>query len=179
IPPMAFHDAADLFVARAITINPAFEIRSDDRPVIDHIGARLNGIPMAIELAAARIKMMTVSDLDARLDERFPVLLAGDESVSSREHILPALVDWSYVILDEGETRLLHRLAMFPGNFTIEASAEICIEREDERRAELEVLTRLVGKAFLLEEKFGDVVRYDMFETLRDYCRRVMQERNE
>ena len=179
ISPMAFHDAADLFVARATKINPSLVLGSEDRIVVDHIVARLNGIPMAIELAAARIKMMTVAELDARLDKRFPVLLAGGDSASSREHILPALVDWSYIILDEGEQRLLRRLAVFPGDFTIEASAEICIERDDERRAELEVLSRLVGKAFLLEERLGDDIRYDMFETLRDYCRRLMMERDE
>jgi predicted ATPase len=134
---------------------------------------------MAIELAAARVKVMTVTELDSRLIERFPVLLPNTDGASARDHILPALVDWSYVILDDEEKRLLRRLAVFPGDFTIEASAEICIEREDERRAELEVLSRLVDKAFLLEEKIDDTVRYDMFETLRDYCRRLMEERNE
>jgi diguanylate cyclase (GGDEF)-like protein len=179
IPPLAFHDATDLFVARATTINSKFEKRQDYRAVVERIVARLGGVPMAIELAAARVKVMTVADLDTRLVERFPVLLPGADSGTSREHILPALVDWSYIILDEEEKRLLRRLAVFPGAFTIESSAEICIEREDERRAELEVLSRLVDKAFLLEVKSGSDVRYDMFETLRDYCRRLMQERSE
>jgi diguanylate cyclase (GGDEF)-like protein len=179
IPPLAFHDATDLFVERATTINSKFEQRSDERTVVERIIARLGGVPMAIELAAARVKVMTVTELDTRLIERFPVLLPGIDGASSRDHILPALVDWSYVILDDEEKRLLRRLAVFPGAFTIEASAEVCIERDDERRAELEVLSRLVDKAFLLEEKTDGDVRYDMFETLRDYCRRLMQERNE
>jgi predicted ATPase len=179
IPSLSYHDAADLFISRASTINPKFKLRNEDRMLIDRIVSRLGGIPMAIELAAARIKMMTVSELDARLVERFPVLLPGGDIATSREHILPALVDWSYIILDDEEKRLLRRLAVFPGDFTIEASASICIEREEERRAELAVLSRLVGKAFLLDEQHGADVRYDMFETLRDYCRRMMQERNE
>jgi diguanylate cyclase (GGDEF)-like protein len=179
IPPLAFHDAADLFISRASTINPKFKLRNEDRMLVERTVARLGGIPMAIELAAARIKMMTVAELDARLVERFPVLLPGGDIASSREHILPALVDWSYIILDDEEKRLLRRLAVFPGDFTIEASASICIEREEEKRAELAVLSRLVDKAFLLDEHHGDEDRYDMFETLRDYCRRMMQERNE
>jgi diguanylate cyclase (GGDEF)-like protein len=179
IPPLAFHDATDLFAERATKINSNFEQRSDDRTVVERIIARLGGVPMAIELAAARVKVMTVAELDARLIERFPVLLPGTDGASSRDHILPALVDWSYVILDDEEKRLLRRLAVFPGDFTIEASAEICIEREEERRAELEVLSRLVDKAFLLEARSDGYVRYDMFETLRDYCRRLMQELNE
>lgn len=178
IPALAFHDAADLFVARATAINPDCDFKAEERALVERIVARLGGVPMAIELAAARIKVMTFNELESRLVERFPVLLPGGDVASSREHILPALVDWSYIILDDEEKRLLRRLAVFPGDFTIDASAHVCIEREVERRAELEVLSRLVDKAFLLDEKRGDS-RYDMFETVRDYCRRLMKERNE
>jgi predicted ATPase len=179
IPPLAFHDAADLFIARATTINSKFKLSSEDRAVVERIIARLGGVPMAIELAAARIKVMTVNELDTRLVERFPLIVPGGDLALSREHILPALVDWSYIILDDEEKHLLRRLAVFPGDFTTEASAQICIEREDERHGELEVLTRLVDKAFLLEEPHGTDVRYDMFETVRDYCRLLMKGRNE
>lgn len=179
IPPLAFHDAADLFVARATDINPSCTFHSEDRALVERIVARLGGVPMAIELAAARIKVMAINELDTRLVERFPVLLPGGDVALSREHILPALVDWSYIILDDEEKRLLRRLAVFPGDFTIDASAHVCIERDVERRAELEVLSRLVDKAFLLDEKSSGQPRYDMFETVRDYCRRMMVERNE
>ena len=179
VPPLAFHDAADLFVARASMINPGFMPNAHERPVIDTIVARLGGIPMAIELAAARIKVMTVADLDARLADRFPALVSGSGSGSSREHILPALVDWKYSVLDEAEKRHLRRLSVFPGDFTIEASSEICPEQNDERRAELLMLSKLVDKAFLLGERHGNETRYFMFGTLREYCRRLTEERNE
>jgi diguanylate cyclase (GGDEF)-like protein len=179
VPPLSFHDAADLFVARATMINPGFMPNVHDHTVIDSIVARLSGIPMAIELAAARIKVMTVTDLDTRLRDRFPVLPSGVDSGSSREHILPALVDWKYSSLDEAEKRHLRRLAVFPGDFTLEASSEICPERSDERQTDQSMLSKLVDKAFLLEEKHGAETRYVMFETLRDYCRRLIEERNE
>jgi diguanylate cyclase (GGDEF)-like protein len=179
VPPLAFHDAADLFVARASMINPGFMPNVHDHSVIDRIVARLSGIPMAIELAAARIKVMTVTDLDTRLADRFPASISGSDAMTSREHILPALVDWKYSVLDEAEKRHLRRLAVFPGSFTSEASAEVCPERTDERRMELGMLSKLVDKAFLLEEKHGPENRYVMFETLRDYCRRLIDESNE
>jgi diguanylate cyclase (GGDEF)-like protein len=179
IPQLGFHDAADLFVARASMINPGFMPNVHDLTVIDTIVARLSGIPMAIELAAARIKVMTVTDLDSRLADRFPVLVPGNDAAITRERVLPALVDWKYSVLDDIEKRHLRRLSVFPGDFTIEASAEICPERSDERRAELVMLSKLVDKAFLLEEKHGVETRYVMFETLRDYCRRLTEERNE
>jgi diguanylate cyclase (GGDEF)-like protein len=179
IPSLALHDAADLFVARAAAINPTLERQTHDSVTVDRIVTRLGGVPMAIELAAARIKVMAIDELDNRLAERFPMLMPQGDGAPQREHLLPALVDWSYVILDESEKRLLRRLAVFPGEFTIEASAHICIDRADERRAELKVLSRLVDKAFLLEERTVDGIRYVMFETLRDYCRRLMQEQNE
>jgi predicted ATPase len=179
VPPLAFHDAADLFVARASMINPSFVPNAHDQSVVDTIVARLSGIPMAIELAAARIKVMTVPELDARLAVRFPVLNSGSDAMTSREHILPALVDWKYSVLDEAEKRHLRRLAVFPGSFTIEASSEICPEFSDERRMEFEMLSKLVDKAFLLEEKRGAETRYVMFETLREYCRRLIDASNE
>jgi diguanylate cyclase (GGDEF)-like protein len=179
VPQLALHDAADLFVARATKIDPGFEPNGDDRALVDTIVARLCGIPMAIELAAARLKVMTVSELDARLDDRFPALIPRGGSASSHEHILSALVDWIYSFLDEAEKRYLRQLAVFPGDFTIEASTEVCREGSDEQRSKVEVLSTLVDKAFLLDEKHRDQSRYFMFETLREYCRRLIEEGNE
>lgn len=178
-PALAYHDAADLFVARATAVNPSNEIREADKPTVDRIVARLNAIPMAIELAAARIKVMTVGELDKGLNDRFPVLLPGGEAAPSREHILPALVDWKYLSLDDAEKRLLRMLAVFPGDFTFEACQAVCAERPGEKPEELPVLDKLVEKAFLFKEMHGTIPRYIMFETLRDYCRRVLDENNE
>jgi diguanylate cyclase (GGDEF)-like protein len=178
-PPLAYHDAADLFVARALSVNPSAEIRDADKPIVDRIVARLNAIPMAIELAAARIKVMTVGELDKGLNERFPVLLPGGEAAPSREHILPALVDWKYLSLDDAEKRVLRMVAVFPGEFTFEACQAVSAERPGDKQEEFPVLDTLVEKAFLFKELHETVPRYIMFETLREYCRRVLDENNE
>lgn len=178
VPPLTTHDSADLFVARAAAVSSGFAPTDGDAQVIDRIVTRLDGIPLAIEIAAARIKIMTVGQLDERLEARFPK--SGGMISIPRPHLLSALVDWSYGLLDEAEQNLLRRLAVFAGAWKIDAAAEVCTDRADRHEATLEVLSRLVGKALL----FCEVVdhgesRYTMFETLHEYGRDLMRELGE
>jgi diguanylate cyclase (GGDEF)-like protein len=176
IPPLPVGDASDLFEARASSINPEFRATAKSRPLIEGIVGRLDGIPMAIELAAARVKIMSVSELDARLEERFPVPATTSRPVKPREEILPVLVDWSYEMLDEEERQLFRRLAIFPGDWNILASEEICSNPTDGKSRGSDVLARLMDKALIWSEPHGSDLRYSMFETLREYGRNLLHE---
>jgi diguanylate cyclase (GGDEF)-like protein len=175
IPALGLHDSADLFESRAAALNSEFHATAETRPVVERIVSRLDGIPMAIELAAARIKVMSVSDLDLRLEDRFPVPAPGSPSLP-RPQILPNLVDWSYELLDKLEQQLLRRLSIFPGDWRPEAAADICKKEEQDEQIQPDVLRRLVDKALILKEPHGRVLRYSMFETLREYGRALMHE---
>jgi diguanylate cyclase (GGDEF)-like protein len=178
IPALGIHDSVDLFESRASVINPNFLPTAEGRSLIERIVSRLDGIPMAIELAAARIKVMSASNLDKRLEDRFPV--PDPNSVASpRPQILPALVDWKYRLLDDEEQQLLRRLSIFPGDWEAEASADICKKEEKDKQMQPNVLTRLVNKALILKEPHGNGARYSMFETLREYGRALMHELHE
>jgi diguanylate cyclase (GGDEF)-like protein len=177
IPSLSVHDAADLFVARAAAVAPGFAATDGDMRTVERIVRRLDGIPMAIEIAAARIKIMTVTDLDGRLDARFP---ASDKMVTApRHHLLSALVDWSYGLLDQAEQNLLRRLAVFAGDWRIDAAAEVCTEHADQNEETIEVISRLVDKALLFCKGEGAESRYSMFETLHEYGRDLMRELGE
>jgi diguanylate cyclase (GGDEF)-like protein len=175
IPALALHDSADLFESRAAALNSEFHPSGETRPLVERIVSRLDGIPMAIELAAARIKVMSASDLDLRLEDRFPVTAPGSSS-SPRPQILPNLVDWSYEVLDKQEQQLLRRLSIFPGDWEAEAAADICKKEEKDEQSQADVLRRLVDKALILREPHGRTQRYSMFETLREYGRALMHE---
>jgi len=177
IPSLAVHDAADLFIARATAVSDRFAATTDDRLTIERIVRRLDGIPMAIELVAARIKVMTLKNLDERLDERFPE--PGTTGTLPRQHLLSMVVDWTYNALDEAEQHLLRRLAVFPGDWSMEASADVCADGADEKDLTLEILSRMVDKALLFSEPQRSGPRYSMFETLHEYGRQLMGELGE
>lgn len=177
IPSLAIHDAAELFVARATAVRDDFGPDEEDCRTIDRIVRRLDGIPMAIELVAARTKVMKVSELDKRLDERFPEPNAI--ATTPRQHLLSTVVDWSYNVLEDVEQNLLRRLAVFPGTWKLEAAAEICADREEDKRTTLDILSRMVDKALLFSESNDGSLRYSMFETLHEYGRQLMREYGE
>ncbi len=177
IPSLAVHDAADLFVARANAVTDRFAASTEDRRTVERIVRRLDGIPMAIEVVAARIKVMGVRELDQRLEARFPEPATAE--TAPRPHLLSTIVDWSFNALDDAEQHLLRRLAIFPGDWRMDASAEICAEGDDERRVTLDILSRMVGKALLFSEPHRGGQRYSMFETLHEYGRQLMLELGE
>lgn len=160
-----------LFIERAATARPDFKLTKETASFIAQICSRLDGIPLAIELAAARVKMMSPEQIASRLDDRFRLLTGGSRTALPRQQTLRALIDWSYSLLSEPEKTLLRRLAVFVGGWTLEAAESVCGEERDGVDV-LDILTRLVDKSLVLvEEEFIGELRYHRLETIRQYSR--------
>jgi predicted ATPase/DNA-binding SARP family transcriptional activator len=158
--------AVRLFVERAAAVQPRFEITAANAPIVAQVCCRLDGIPLALELAAARLQALSVEQLAARLDQCFRLLTGGSRVALARQQTLAATVGWSYDLLTPAEQTLFKRLAVFAGGFTIEAVEEVCSEDI------LDLLLRLVGKSLVVAEADdGGGDRYRLLETLRQYAR--------
>jgi predicted ATPase/class 3 adenylate cyclase len=153
--PLAHEDAAELFVARAKAVVPGFE--SD--AAVAEICRRVDALPLAVELAAARVKALSLSEIAKRLDRRLPLLVRGMQDVSNRQRTLRATIDWSYQLLAAEEQRLFARLAVFAGGSTLEAAERVV-------DADLDLLQLLVEKSLV---RFGGD-RYEMLETIHEFA---------
>ena len=158
VPELADHDAVALFSERALAIKPDFRLNGD-APAVAEICRRLDGLPLAIELAAARAKVLSPEVLLERLDQRLPVLTGGARDVPDRQRTLRDTIAWSYELLDETEQRLFSRLAVFMGGFTLDAAEQVC-------EADLDTVTSLVEKSLVRQ---GDD-RFRMLETIREFA---------
>jgi len=161
-------DAVRLLLDRARLVVPDFELTRENGPDIAAISHRLDGIPLAIELAAARLRSMPVHTLAARLNDRYRLLLNGDRTASPRQRTLRALIDWSYDLLEEDERILFRRLAIFAGSWTVAAAEEVCGGDGVELESVLDILSRLVEKSLVAVDH--DAQRYRMLETVREYA---------
>jgi predicted ATPase/DNA-binding SARP family transcriptional activator len=166
-------DAAALFVARARLANPGFGVTPKNVAALTAICRRLDGIPLALELAAARVRALGVVQLAEHLDERFRLLTGGPRSAPSRHQTLAAAMDWSYEALTEPEQRLLRRLAVFPQRFDLPAATAVAGEGKDELDV-LPLLGRLVDKSLLVAEGAAETARYRLLETVREYGARKL-----
>lgn len=162
--------AVALFVERAIGANDRFVLTNDNASDVAEICRRLDGIALAIELAAARVKMLSPRQLCDRLDERFRVLTGGSRDVLPRQQTLRALIDWSYDLLEKREQMLFHRLAIFVNGFTIEGAVAVGTGDDIHEHDVFDLLVSLVDKSLLLVEPDGDAVRYRMLESTRAYA---------
>jgi predicted ATPase/class 3 adenylate cyclase len=160
------YEAVGLFLDRAASASPAFAATDRNAPVIAQLCRHLDGIPLAIELAATRVKSLPVEQIAERLADRFRLLTGGSRTALPRQQTLRALIDWSYDLLSAPERELFHRLTVFVGGFTLEAAEEVCSSDEV-----LDLLTTLVDKSLLMSEEQGGRARYRMLETLRQYGR--------
>jgi predicted ATPase/class 3 adenylate cyclase len=171
-------DSIRLFVERATTAFPDFALTRENAPFVAQICYRLDGIPLAIELAASRVKALTPEQIASRLDDRFRLLTGGSRSALPRQQTLRAMIDWSYSLLSEEEKTLFRRLAVFVGGWTLEAAEAVCGEERDGLDV-LDLLTRLADKSLVfLEESVGGM-RYHRLETIRQYSREKFFETNE
>ena len=150
---------------------PGFTLNPQNALVISQICRRLDGIPLAIELAAARINMMPVEHMLNRLDDRFNLLTTGWRTALPRQQTLQATIEWSYSLLSDEERLLFRRLAVFVGGWTLEAAEEVCSGSGIESRDILELLAQLVNKSLVLVEGTGDTYRYHRLETIRQFAR--------
>jgi non-specific serine/threonine protein kinase len=164
------NSAVRLFVERGTAVQPQFTLTERNAPVVVKVCQRLDGIPLALELAAARIEALTVPQVAARLDQRFRLLSGGSRVAPARHQTLRAALDWSYDLLSESERQLFRRLSVFGGGWTLEAGEAVCSGDGIEQQDVLDLLQRLVRKSLVLAEDGGrDAARYRLLETLREY----------
>jgi predicted ATPase/class 3 adenylate cyclase len=162
--------SVQLFVQRAQGHKPAFELNEREAPAVAELVARLEGIPLALELAAARVRAMSVADINKRLTDRYKILTGGSRVLQERQQTLRALVDWSYELLTENEQCMLRRLAAFVGGFDLEAAEKVCGVEPIEDFEVLDLLGSLVDKSLVMLEERDEGSRYRMLETIRDYA---------
>jgi len=161
-------DAVRLFIDRAAAVQPSFRLTEQNAAHVVEICSRLDGIPLAIELAAARTRAVAMDVIAARLDDRFRLLANGDRAALPRQQTLRALIDWSYDLLSESERTLFRRLSVFRGGFTLEAGETVTSDDAFDRGDVLDLLAHLVEKSLVVLDANGE--RYDMLETVREYA---------
>ena len=179
IAALAQSPAVRLFVERAQLHRCAFALDEREAPAVAELVARLEGIPLALELAAARVRALTVADINVRLNDRYKFLTGDGRVPLERQQTLRALVDWSFDLLNEREQVLLARLAVFANGFQLAAAEEVCGTDALAPEDVLQLLTSLIEKSLVLTEKRGDGMRYRLLETIRDYAAEKLAERNE
>lgn len=186
------YEAVQLFVDRARTVLASFELTEENVPAIAQICRNLDGIPLAIELAAARVKLLNVEEIAERLEDRFRLLTGGTRTALPRHQTLLALIDWSHDLLSEPERVLLRRLSIFAGSWTLEAAEGVATDRWDPKIENtpaiddlqttdvLDLLTSLVNKSLItVENNSGQEIRYAMLETIRQYAREKLLQADE
>ena len=161
VPPIALDDAARLFVERAMAADPTFA--AGNTAVIADICRRLDSIPLAIELAAARVRVLTPEQIAAKLEDRFAILTGGARTADPRHRTLRAAIDWSFALLSPEEQKLMERLSVFAGSFTLESAEAVC-------EADLDLLTGLVDKSLVTTKSRRAAVRYQLLDTIRQYA---------
>ncbi len=171
---LAQSESVQLFVERASAANPKFSLNDNNASAIAQICRRLDGIPLALELAAARVTLFSAEQIASRLDDRFRLLTGGSRTALPRQQTLRALIDWSYELLSEPERKLFRKFSVFAGGCTYEAAETICTEMDV-----LNLLTQLVNKSLVAVEDENGSPRYRLLETVRQYARDKLLEMGE
>jgi non-specific serine/threonine protein kinase len=172
-------EAVRLFVERAMAARPSFRLTEQNAAAITELCGRLDGIPLALELAAARVPMLPVEQLVARLDNHLRLLSVGNRLMPSRQQTLRAAIQWSYNLLSEPERRLFARLSVFAGGWSLEAAEAVCGGEALAPGGVLDLLGRLVDKSLVQVEEDGGEARFRLLETLRYYARERLQDLGE
>jgi predicted ATPase/class 3 adenylate cyclase/DNA-binding CsgD family transcriptional regulator len=164
------YDAVALFVERARQARPNFVVTNDTAPTVAEICARLDGIPLAIELAAARVRVLSPEGIRTGLDDRFRLLTGGSHRGVPRQQTLAASVEWSHDLLSAGERIMLARLSVFAGGFTLDAAEAVCAGDGIDRLQILDLLTGLVDKSLVVADDEPSRTRYRLPETIRQFA---------
>ncbi len=164
-------ESMQLFMDRAVSVKPDFLPAGQDTEAVARICNRLDGIPLAIELAAARVRALPVEEIADRLSDRFRLLTGGSRSAMPRQQTLQALIDWSFDLLTEQEKTLMRRMSVFSGGSTLEAVEQVCSGNGLAEANILDLVTRLVDKSLVTYENMNGSARYGMLETIRQYAR--------
>ena len=176
---LAEYGAIELFVDRARAVAPDFGLTTSNAPAVTELCRRLDGIPLAIELAAARVRLLSVEQISSRLDQSFDLLAGDDRTAMPRQRTLGAAMDWSYELLSEQEKILFRRISVFAGGFTLDATESVCAGEGVESREILDLLSDLAAKSLVMVAERDDAARYRLLETIRQYGRQKLEESGE
>jgi predicted ATPase/DNA-binding SARP family transcriptional activator len=180
VGPLALDDAVTLFADRGRAVAPGFVLLADEVEVATDVCRRLDGMPLAIELAAARLRAFPLGVLAARLDDRFRILTSGARTAEPRHKTLRAVVEWSHSLLFPDEQRLFSRLSVFAGSFTLEDLEAVCADDELAAVDVVDLLLRLIDKSLVAAAPAaGNEARYSQLQTLREYGRERLAESGE
>jgi predicted ATPase/DNA-binding CsgD family transcriptional regulator len=169
VESLSRYEAARLFVERAVAANPTFTLTEQNAPAVARVCYRLDGIPLAIELAAVRTKVLSVEEISDRLDGSFGLLASVGRTAILRHRTLHATMDWSHELLPEQERILLRRLSVFAGGFTLKAVESVCVWEDLQREDVLDLLSHLVDKSLVLVAEQDSETRYRLLEAVRQY----------
>jgi len=177
------YDGIRLFVERASAVKPDFRLNEQNARFVVQVCQRLDGMPLAIELAAVRTRMMSVGEIAKHLDDRFTLLTTGSRTAFSRHRTLRAAIDWSYELLSETERILFYRLSIFTGGFNLDAAEEVAAGGKLEKTKIIDLLGQLINKSLVMvrqrTEDPASETRYEMLETIRAYARERLDESGE
>lgn len=166
------YESIQLFVDRAAAVHSGFGLNEQNASAVSQICQGLDGIPLAIELAAARVKVLSAQEIAVGLNDRFNVLTAGSRTALARHQTLRATIDWSYALLNEPERILFRRLSVFAGGFTMESAIPVCTGMGVEQAQVLDLLSRLVDKSLVMVDyQSSGEARFRLLETIREYAR--------
>jgi predicted ATPase/class 3 adenylate cyclase/Tfp pilus assembly protein PilF len=164
---LAQYESVRLFIERALVVDPKFRVNNENARALAEICSRLDGIPLAIELAAARTKVLSVEKIYERLDDRFRFLTGGKRTALPRQQTLRALIDWSYDLLSEEEKILWSRLSVFSGGWKLEAAEDICSDETISKSLILDLLSQLTEKSVIIYDESKE--RYRILESIKQY----------
>ena len=180
VPSLSLADEAiELFTDRARHVRPDFRLTDDNAATATEICRRLDGVPLAIELAAARVRVLSLTEIRDSLHDRFRLLTGGARTAVRRQQTLRASVDWSHALLTEPERTLFRRLAVFMGGFDLEAAQAIAGDEQLHRHQILDLLTLLIDKSLVVVENSSGPTRYRLMETVRQYAQEKLGESGE
>ena len=172
-------ESVRLFLQRATERRPDFQVSDDELPVVVDIVTRLDGMPLAIELAAARVSVLTIAELDSHLNDRFRLLTTGPSTAPRRQQTLAATLEWSHDSLSPGERAVFRRLSVFAASFSLAGAEAVTGDGDLGGAWVLDLIDGLVGKSLLAAEAGPDGARYRYLETIRDFARLRLAEANE
>lgn len=176
VPALMKFDAVRLFLDRCHEAVSNYMFTSVDAIPVAQVCRRLDGIPLALELAAARFKVLSIGQIAQRLDNRFKLLTTGSHTAERRQQTLQATIDWSYDLLSDPEKSLLTRLTIFAGSFTLDAVEDVCSDERIPKDEILDLLSSLIAKSLVNTERYPGDIRYSLFETIKAYGREKLSE---
>ena len=173
------YESVRLFITRAVAVRPGFTVTNDNAPAVAQICARLHGMPLAIELAAARIKLLKPEQILARLEDHLALLSAGSRDLPERQQTLRGAIAWSYDLLDEGARRLVDRLSVFRGGWALDTAELVCGPASDVGGDVLDGLSGLVDQSLVRVDDTHAEPRFQMLESIREFAAEQLEGRGE